>query len=209
MISTSDNRLGGRVPLMQRCDLSESQQQLFDHFANTSVPWAQREGFRAGTADGRLIGPFNPMLLSPTISASFIDFMRVERQNSSLSARVREIIILAVGAVWHSDYELYAHAAAARSAGVPQRAVQSLTEGGMAAELSASEQCAWRVTHQLIVDRRIIQSLYDEAQATFGANGIIEILLLIGAYQTICGILNAFEIPEPGSKEVSEDRQMR
>src|SRR5262249_36229908 len=195
MISASDNGLGGRVPLMQRSDLLESQQQLYDYFANTSVLWAQREGFQAGTADGHLIGPFNPMLLSPSISASFIDFVRVERRNSSLSARVREAIILAVGSVLHSHYELYPHAAASGTAGLPQRAVQSLAEGGLPAELSASEQCAWRFAHQLTVDHRIIQSLYDEAQATFGVNGIVEILLLMGAYQTICGILNAFEIP--------------
>lgn len=77
--------------------------------------------------------------------------------------------------------------------------MESLTEGMMPAELSASEQCAWRLAHQLTVDRRVAKPLYEEAKAMFGVNGIVEMLLLIGAYQTVCGILNSFEIPAPTS----------
>jgi hypothetical protein len=35
----------------------------------------------------------------------------------------------------------------------------------------------------------------------FGAPGITEVLSRIGAYQTVCGILNAFEIPAPQSSQ--------
>ena len=35
---------------------------------------------------------------------------------TSLDERVRQVIVLTVGAIWHADYELYAHAAVARKA---------------------------------------------------------------------------------------------
>jgi 4-carboxymuconolactone decarboxylase len=67
----------------------------------------------------------------------------------------------------------------------------------MPGDLSADEQAAWRFTRQLTADRRVDQSVYDQARAAFGTHGLSDMLCLIGAYQTVCGILNAFEIPAP------------
>jgi 4-carboxymuconolactone decarboxylase len=111
-------------------------------------------------------------------------------------------VILAVGAVWCSAYELYAHSAAARVAGLSHQAVETLAAGEIPGELSASERAAWRFTHQLTAERRIERSVYDEARTVFGTHGVTDILLLIGAYQTVCGLLNAFEIPAPETSHV-------
>ena len=85
----------------------------YDRLNTTWVAWADSVPFQSKTEDGRLIGPFNPILFSPTISSSFLELQEVEQRNTSLSERVRQVVILAVGTVWHSDYELYAHRAAA------------------------------------------------------------------------------------------------
>ncbi|HTW04180.1 MAG TPA: hypothetical protein VMF87_28040 [Streptosporangiaceae bacterium] len=37
-----------------------------------------------------------------------------------------------------------------------------------------------------------------------GTQGIADMLLLIGAYQTVCGVLNAFEIPHPNPAKPAE-----
>jgi 4-carboxymuconolactone decarboxylase len=55
---------------------------------------------------------------------------------------VRQVVILAVGAVWRSAYELYAHSAAARTAGLPDQVVRALTAGQRPGELSAAGQTA-------------------------------------------------------------------
>jgi 4-carboxymuconolactone decarboxylase len=62
--------------------------------------------------------PFNPALLNPAIAAPFLDLQSAEQMHTSLSARVREVVILAVGDAWQADYELYAHVAVARTAGL-------------------------------------------------------------------------------------------
>lgn len=46
-----------------------------------------------------------------------------EDKHTSLDARVRQVVILAVGAVWKADYQLYAHAAVARKAGLSDRII--------------------------------------------------------------------------------------
>jgi hypothetical protein len=44
--------------------------------------------------------------------------LRADKASSSLSRRVREIVILVVGAAWGLEYELYAHGILGRLAGL-------------------------------------------------------------------------------------------
>ncbi len=88
-MSSSDSELGGRLPLKERSELSEPQQQLFDRMTRSAVPWAERTGFAGRDQDGRFIGPFNAFLLSPVIADSFFfGFQTSEEQNTSLTPRV-------------------------------------------------------------------------------------------------------------------------
>jgi Aldo/keto reductase family len=81
-------------------------------------------------------------------------------------------VILAVGAVWGSAYELYAHSAVASSAGLPAPAVQVLAAGEMPGQLTAAEQAAWRFTHQLTTQRHVEQPVYDKAYAKVTTIGL-------------------------------------
>ena len=189
--------LGGRLPLADRATLTDAQLELFDRYIAEALPWARRAGFVMQSADGELVGPFNPSLESPEISARFWDYQVAEEAYSTLSGRERQIVILAVGAIWRSPYELYAHSAAARTAGLTTEEVDTLATGEMPDSLSPRERCAWRFTHQLTAERHIDQPLYDEAVAMLEPHGIADMVHLIGAYQTVCGLLNAFDIPAP------------
>ena len=124
----------------ERSSLNEAQLALFDRLTQSVAPWAERAGFASRSGDGRFIGPFNPSLLSPDIAARFLEFQFAEEKNSTLSERVRQVVILAVGAVWRSAYELYAHSAAARTAGLSEKAVGTLAKGGVPDELSPAER---------------------------------------------------------------------
>ena len=141
------------------------------------------------------------LLQSPVIAGSFLRFQAAEQENTSLTPQVRQVVVLAVGAVWRSAYELYAHSAVARSVGLPDQVVRALAAGQMPGELSAAEQAAWQFTHQLTTQRHVDQPIYDQAHAVFGAQGITDMLFLIGAYQAVCGILSAFEIPAPETSQ--------
>ena len=68
-----------------------------------------------------------------------------------------QVAILAVGAVWRADYELYAHSAAARAAGISEHAVKALANGEIADDLSDEEKIAGRVARQLCLDHRRVE----------------------------------------------------
>jgi 4-carboxymuconolactone decarboxylase len=199
-MSAQTEALGGRLPLLDPLTLSPAPKETYEHLNKTWIPWANGVPFQSKLEDGRLIGPFNPILFSPAISSSFLALQETEQKNTSLSQRVRQVVILAVGAVWKSNYELYAHAAAARKAGISEDAIRMLTTGGLPDELSDQEKIAQRYAHQLSATHHVDADLYIAAERTFGQHGLVEITYLIGIYHTVCALLNAFDIPAPGSQ---------
>ena len=193
----ASDALGGRLPLVDPAELTDDQKGLFDLLSNTLVAWAQSVDVQAATDDGRLIGPFNPALYSPAISAKFIELQMFEPLHTSLPEPVRQVVILAVGAVWRADYELYAHSAAARKAGISEEAVKALNNGEIPDDLSAEEKIAGRVARQLSRDHRVDKALYHEAEKAFGRKGLVDMAALIGAYHCVCTTLNMFNIAAP------------
>lgn len=189
--------LGGRLPLADYNSLTAQQQRFFDEMTSTVVPWARASAFLAQDGEGRFIGPFNPALLHPELGKSFLGLQYVEANHSVLTARTREVIILTVGSIWQADYELYAHSAVASHAGLPEHVVISLVAGETPDGLQPEELIAHRVARQLTVERRIDNSLYRMAEDSIGRQGVLDIVMLVGIYQTVCGLLNAFEIPAP------------
>jgi 4-carboxymuconolactone decarboxylase len=195
-MSAQTEMLGGRLPLLDPATLSTAQKGTYERLDKTWFQWGKGV-FEGKLPDGRLIGPFNPILFSPAISSSFLDLQETEQKQTSLSHRVREVVILAVGAVWKSSYNLYAHGAAARKVGISEDAIRTLTTGGLPDELSDQEKIAHRFARQLSAEHRVDAAIYSAAEHTFGQRGLVEITYLIGIYHTVCALLNAFEIPAP------------
>lgn len=193
----SRNTLGGRLTLLAPSTLSTAQRHMYDRLTANQLVSADSVDFQTATPDGRLIGPFNAALVSPGPSAGLVDFMEAEATSTSLDARVRQVVILAVGAVWGSSYELYAHAAEARRAGLNEEIIEALAAGRLPAGLTDREVLAARFAQQLTANRHVDADLYAEAEQTYGQASLVDLVLLVGYYQTICGVLNAFEIPSP------------
>jgi 4-carboxymuconolactone decarboxylase len=183
--------------LLGQDDLSDEQRNIYQRMRTNEVSWAIRNNFQGMTDDGRLIGPFNPMLYSPEAGGGFLDFEDAEGRASTLDERVRQVVILSVGSVWRAAYELYAHAAAARLAGFSDGTIQALENGEVADDLTEKEQLAQRYTLGLTSQHSVNASVYDETEQTFGKQGMVDIALLIGRYLTICTLLNGFDIPRP------------
>ena len=189
--------LGGRLPLLDPASLTDTQKAVYDRLRATMIRWADQSGFQGMTDQDRLIGPFNPVMLSPGIAPAFLDLQEAEEASTSLSERVRQVVILAVGAVWRADYELYAHAAVARKAGLADDVIRGLAAGTLPEGLSEQENVAGRFARQLAAERRVDADVYRAAETAFGAQGLADITFLAGIYQLVCGLLTAFAIPAP------------
>jgi len=133
--------LGGRLPLADPTDLVGAQRELFDKMTShrgprgptTLVSTAQQT---AADSSARS----TPRCSNPAMTSVSAELVLGEWEHTSLSPRLREVVILAVGAVWQSEYELYAHSAAARKVGISDDAVRVLASGGIPDDLSKDER---------------------------------------------------------------------
>src|ERR1700727_3004234 len=123
-----DSQLGGRLPLLTPAELDPEQARLRDHLAATRGADARAAGFALELPGGEVIGPFNAFLRVPGIFQALQQWAAAIR-HYDLPADVQQVAILTVGAAWHSDYEVYAHTAEARHAGVPENAITSIVAG--------------------------------------------------------------------------------
>ncbi|OBH07801.1 carboxymuconolactone decarboxylase [Mycobacterium sp. E2699] len=189
--------LGGRLALADPEALTGSQRELLERIASTAVPWAQASGFAATTIDGRLIGPFNPSLLNPALATAFLTLQAAEQEHTSLDEQVRQVVILTVGAVRQAPYELYAHTAVARDAGLSGTVVAELADGGEPGALTDAQRAAHRLARALSTGGPVSDDVYDDAEQILGSTGVFDIAMLSGIYQTVCNVLTAFAIPAP------------
>jgi len=193
----NDSALGGRLPLIDPRTLSGDQRTLYDTLRSSLVTWADASGFQGMTGDGKLIGPFNPYLYSTGITPGFLAWMQADSAHSTLDKQTHEVVILTVGAVWQSPYELYAHSAVARAVGLSDPVIESLCRGETPAELTPEQLVAHRFARQLTRERRVDDDLYHEAEQQFGSATLVDLVYLVGLYLLTCALLNAFEIPKP------------
>lgn len=205
-MTNSSQSLGGRLPLADPVRLTGAQRDLYNSLNSTWVAYANELGVQAKTEDGRLIGPFNAFLLHPELTSKLWEFQKAEAANTTLPARVREVVIIAVGAVWGADYELYAQISVGRKAGLSADAITTLTNGDVPQDLSDHEKVAVRLTRELSIRHRVDDELYREAEEAFGRTGLFDIIAVIGVYQTVCSALALFEVPAPDLQRGDAER---
>ncbi len=196
-MSNDDTDLGGRLPLLKLADLDAAQHRLHETMNRGMIPWAQKSGFKASLPDGRLLGPFNPLLYSPQIGQAFLDLLTAERQHTSLDAKVREVVILSVGAVWRSAYELYAHRAVAAKAGLDPLVIDALATGRPPVGLTDEQAAAHAFTTSLAAAHQVSPEAYQRAVEQFGPKGVVDMVHLIGLYMATSALLNAAVVPVP------------
>jgi 4-carboxymuconolactone decarboxylase len=189
--------MSGRLPSLTPRDLNGAQRAFYDRLVASYRPWADKSGFEVIAPDGSLLGPLNPLLFSPALGAAQIDVFDADRSSTSLSPRVHEVIILSVGAAWSADYELYAHRAVGRLAGLSDDVVDALLAGETPDFRNEQEAIAHEFTRQLVNAHRVDADTYARAEQTFGHKGLVDMVLLIGLYLATCALINAFDIPVP------------
>jgi 4-carboxymuconolactone decarboxylase len=189
--------MSGRLPQLRPEELNDAQRTLYDALVASLGAWADTSGFQVIAPDRSLLGPLNPLLFSPALGAAQIDVFHADRASTSLPPRVHEVVILTVGAAWDSDYELYAHSATGRLAGLSDDVVDALLAGRPPDFRNDQEAIAHAFTRQLVGEHRVDAGTYARAQQAFGHKGVVDMVLLIGLYLATCSLINAFEVPAP------------
>jgi 4-carboxymuconolactone decarboxylase len=190
-------KLPPRLDLIAPAELSPAQRDLYDAIAGG--PRAAQAGPVPVTdADGRLLGPFAVMLLSPEVGNAVQQVGAKIRFGTALTGRERELAILSVAGVLRSDFERLAHEPAARSLGLAQAQIDAALAGQIPEGLSADEAMVGRLARAMTAERTLSDADYAEGIAALGRARLAELTWLVGYYGALALALAVFRpvLPE-------------
>ena len=121
-----------RLPLLPASDISDDRRQLYDAFtANVRDNFPDIVTMRE---DGALLGPWGVWMQRPDVGRPMLQLIEAIRSIPGLSPAARQVVILMAGGRYRAAYEIYAHAAAARHAGLSDQQIATLLAGGRPAQ---------------------------------------------------------------------------
>jgi 4-carboxymuconolactone decarboxylase len=195
-------KLPPRLDLIPPADLAPAQRALYD--AITGGPRAGQAGTVPITdADGRLLGPFAVMLLSPEVGNALQQVGATIRFGTALTGRERELAILSVAGVLRSDFERLAHEPAARALGLAQEQIDAALAGQIPDDLPADEATICRLARVMTADRTLSDEDYSAAVTALGRERLAELTWLVGYYGALALALAVFrpDLPESFADE--------
>lgn len=145
---------------------------------------------------GRISPLYQVLLNSPPIAHGWEQMLSAVRNRNSLPAALRELLILRVAVLNRAPYEFDAHVPHAIHAGVSQAVIEGLRAVPLAAELplTAPERVALRLCDAMTREIEVPDALYAEVQQHFGAQGQIDLVATVAAYNMVSRFLVALQI---------------
>jgi 4-carboxymuconolactone decarboxylase len=120
-----------------------------------------------------------------------------------LPARHREIAILRNAWNCGADYMWASHGQAGLACGLTQDEIDRISVGSDAPGWSAEERTVLRAADELHATCHVTDETWAELAAQYDARQLIELVVLVGHYRTIAGVMNAVGIRPPTGR--SED----
>lgn len=122
------------------------------------------------------------------------------RTKSTLSGRVREMLILRIGWRCRSAYEWAAHAPAGRRAGLTDDQIRMLARPGYEG-WNAADAAIVRAADELFADDTISDATWQALDDQFDERQLLDVLITTGGYRMVSMVLNTFGVPaEPNSE---------
>ncbi len=145
---------------------------------------------------GRIDGMYRTLLNHPRLTRYVSDLGTFLRFGGGVPDALRELTILWVARQLGSAYEWVKHLAPARQAGIDEAVIEVLRTR-QELHLDATQAAALTAARCVLDRRSIPAEVQDNLAAKIGLPGVIELVVLVGFYQMIAGVIFAFEVPLP------------
>jgi 4-carboxymuconolactone decarboxylase len=173
-----------RIPLVDRDRLPETERAAYDAFM---------EG-RGGRPN---VGPYSLLAHMPEMAQRLEALRTYIRAEESLPQKLQELVMLTVAREMDCAFIWYAHAAAARQAGVRDEIVDGMSEKQDLVNLDPDEQTVVNFARELLRHRQVSQATFDAASSRFGQRGTMTLTNLIACYAVLAYNMNTYELEAP------------
>ena len=148
-----------------------------------------------GARGGQLHVFYQALLHTPALASAWFDFNNAVRFQASLDDRLRELVIMRVAALTGCDYVWKVHETKyAAAAGVTPREVKALRDWRKSGVYGEKESALLAYVDAMTHDVAVTDAVFDGMRKHFSEREILELTVLIGAYNMQTRLLRALDI---------------
>lgn len=148
-----------------------------------------------GARRGRLINVYRLLLHSPALAKAWFALNNAVRWNTGIGGRLRELVIIRIGYLCCAPYILRQHIPGLAAAeGVSAAECEALRDWQESALFDRREQAALEYADSLTRAAGAGDELFARVKGLFSEGQLVELTVLIGAYNMHARVLNAFEL---------------
>src|SRR6058998_3763504 len=173
-----------RIPLVTRDQIVEKEKPAYD-------------AFMLSRANRPNIGPYSLLLHMPEMAQRLEALRTYLRDEASLPKKLQELVMISVAREMSCAFIWYAHAAAARQAGVRDDIVDNVREKRDLTNLDPDELTVVHFTRELLQNRQVSQPTFDAAVTRFGQRGMMTLTNLIACYAVLAYNMNTYALEAP------------
>jgi len=151
----------------------------------------------SGRLEGGTGGPLNVLLRSPELGEGILRYGAYERFHTPLPPKLNELTALLTIRNWTAQFPWYAHHRAATQAGWSEAVINAIAEGKRPVGLQPDEQAVYNFVAELLRTTQMSDATFNTAKQQLGERGVVEVMGIIGYYQTVSMLLNTDRYPLP------------
>jgi 4-carboxymuconolactone decarboxylase len=157
-----------RLPHLQRKNLDEASQKIFDVLPGRST-------------DGALGGPLAFAAYNPAVAKALFDLHNAAVAGT-LNPHVRELAILVACRETNYNLEWNAHEPSAVKAGVDQKVLDVVRQGGPLTGIPEQDATVIRFGRQLYTDRKVDSATFAKAVELLTQRGVMDMVAVMNTY---------------------------
>lgn len=145
--------------------------------------------------DSRGLNGVAVMMNHPVLAKAFLTFNNHVAATSTLSKRIRELLILRIGWLRCSEYEYAQHVVLGKRAGITDEEIARLQIGPDAAGWDPLEADLLRAVDELNADACISDGTWSRLSAQLSHQQLLDVVYAVGCYEIMAMVFNTFKVP--------------
>ncbi len=155
--------------------------------------------WKAGGTDARGMNTLGTMAHHPALAKAFLTFNAHVAGASTLSGRVRELLILRISWLRRAEYEFVQHVILGLRAGLTQEEVERVQSGPDAPGWDPMDADLMRAADDLHAHASIQPPTWARLAARFNTQQMMDLVFLVGCYDLLAMAIKSFRTQlEPG-----------
>jgi alkylhydroperoxidase family enzyme len=164
-------------------------------------PSAPRHPFPKRDGRSKGLNVLGMLAWHPELAKAFHTFNGHILFGTTLTPRQRELLVLRVAAVRHSDYEWAQHVAMAADAGLDEDEIARIAQGPDAPGWTGLDRAMVAAVDELIADGAIAEATWEALSAELDEQQLMDLVFTVGTYVALAMALGTFGIERDADLE--------